>query len=515
MTKNWTRRDFLQSAAISAAGLGLLNGCQAAGQKTAAQKRPNLLFVFSDQQSRDAVGCYGNEQIITPNLDKMAQEGIQFEHCVSISPVCTPFRSMLMSGQHPLYNGAFCNDRPMLAHNGKTFGECLRDAGYKTGYIGKWHLYGGDRNRPVPAGPMRYGFDGTFLTNNCHVDFRPGKCYYWNDQGEKVFFDEWEVYGQTRQALEFLDQCKEDEPFALFVSWHPPHDWGQQENSTVYRYDSMPELMAMYDPDKLQLRPSVKDSPEVRRAYHGYYAMCSGVDKAFGWLMDKLRQKGVEDNTLVVFTSDHGDNLSSYDYAIAKDHPEDTASRIPFLLRWPEKLKTHRKSDLLIGPMDMMPTVLGLLDMDIPKEVQGKDLSQAIQQGDDDAVDSLPMFFYQPHWAGVRTRDFTYGRGHISHHRISPDGSRGMVKVPLAALYDRRSDPLQVNNLFGKPEAADLQKKMEALTQQWQRHFGDPGLSFEEIEKYYRYPDKRSPQDTREKGYQGRPIDVLRKAGLA
>jgi len=492
-----------------------MNGCQVADQMPAMKKRPNLLFVFSDQQSRDALGCYGNKQIITPNLDQLAQDGLQFENCVSISPVCTPFRAMLMSGQHLLYNGALTNDWPMLANNGKTFGECLRDAGYKMGYIGKWHLYGGDRKRPIPPGPMRYGFDGTFLSNNCHVDYRPGKCYYWNDQGEKVFFNEWEVYGQTRQALEFLDQCKDDEPFALFVSWHPPHDWGQQPNSTVYRYDSMPELMAMYDPEKIQLRPNVKDSPQVRKAYHGYYAMCSGVDKAFGELMDKLRQKGMDDNTLVVFTSDHGDNLSSYGYAIAKGHPEDTSSRIPFLMRWPAGLKIHRKSDLLIGSMDMMPTVLGLMGLDIPKEVQGKDLSDAIQKGDDDAVDSLPMFFYYPHWAGVRTKDFTYGRGHINHFRVLPDGKRELFKTTLAALYDRRNDPHQLNNLFGKKKAAALQEKMEALTQQWQKHFGDPGLPVEEIEKYYCYPDKSFPQDTREKGFPGRPIDVLRKAGLA
>ena len=107
--------------------------------------RPNLLFVFSDQQSWDMLGCYGNDQIITPNIDKMAARGVRFNHCVSSCPVCTPYRGMLMSGQHPLYNGCMVNDIQMLPGKGSDFGEVLRDAGYHTGYIGKWHLHGGNR----------------------------------------------------------------------------------------------------------------------------------------------------------------------------------------------------------------------------------------------------------------------------------------------------------------------------------------------------------------------------------
>jgi len=292
-----TRRQFCKTMAATATGLTWgATSCEQQAVKQQASpvaKRPNLLFVFSDQQSQDMLGCYGNQDIITPHLDQLAAEGLRFNHCISNSPVCTPFRGMLMSGQHPLYCGTMHNDIPLLANNGQYFGHVLRDAGYRMGYIGKWHLLGGNRNRPVPQGPMRYGFDGTFLTNNCHVDFRPGKCFYWNDEGQKVFFDEWEVYGQTRQALQFLDERTDDQPFALFVSWHPPHDWGIHHDTLIYKYETMPELMAMYDPYKIRLRPSVKDTPAVRRAYHGYYGMCSGVDIAFGWLMDKLKQKGL------------------------------------------------------------------------------------------------------------------------------------------------------------------------------------------------------------------------------
>ena len=172
------------------------------------------------------LGCYGNADIKTPRLDAFAVDSIRFEHCISSSPVCTPYRGMLLTGQHPLRHGALHNDLPLLAHNGTTFAQALGAAGYRTAYVGKWHLLGGDRDRPVPPGPLRHGFDETFLSNNCHMDYRPGHGYYWDGEGRKVHFEEWEVDGQTRQAVQFLPTCRTDEPFALFVSWHPPHDVG-------------------------------------------------------------------------------------------------------------------------------------------------------------------------------------------------------------------------------------------------------------------------------------------------
>ena len=138
--------------------------------------RPNLVFLFSDQQSSDMLGCYGNGQVITPNIDRFAAESVQFQHCVSNSPVCTPYRGILMSGQYGLFTGAIRNDYQMGPGAGTYFGEVLRDAGYRMGYIGKWHLFGGDRLRPIPPGPYRFGFDHTFLSNNCTLEYRGGRC---------------------------------------------------------------------------------------------------------------------------------------------------------------------------------------------------------------------------------------------------------------------------------------------------------------------------------------------------
>ena len=470
---------------------------------------PNLVFVFTDQQSRDMLGCYGNEDIKTPRLDAFAANSIRFDHCISSSPVCTPYRGMLLTGQHPLRHGALHNDLPLLAHNGTTFAQALGGADYRTAYVGKWHLLGGDRDRPVPPGPLRHGFDEVFLSNNCHMDYRPGHSYFWDEHGQKVFFDEWEVDGQTRQAVEFLDTCRADEPFALFVSWHPPHDVGFDPAMMTFDYGTEPDLMDLYDPAAIRLRPNAEDTPEIRRAYHGYYAMCSGIDRAFGRLIDALRARGVYDNTLVVFTSDHGDNLHSYGYTISKDHPEDTSVRVPLLFHLPGET-AGRTSDLLVGTLDLMPTLLGLLGVPVPATCEGRDLSKAILDHDDDTVDSVPLFFHRPSWNGVYTREHTYGRGELQHWRRDEHGRAVLRKVPVRALYTRDGDPHQLRNLYGDPAHAALQERMEKLTRQWMEHFGDPGgVDVDSLAERYRMPGGRWPEDTRAEGFPGRPIDLV------
>lgn len=503
-----SRRAFL-GAASAAGALGML-GMGARGEGRMGRK-PNLLFVFSDQQSWDMLGCMGNEDIKTPRLDAFAAQGTRFNHCVSSYPVCTPYRAMLLSGQHPLYNGAVSNDIPMIANNGPFLPEILRDAGYRMGYVGKWHLLGGDRDRPIPEGPMRYGFDGPFHTNNCHVNYTPGQCFYWSDAGEKVYFDEWEVYGQTRQALSFLDECRDDEPFALFVSWHPPHDVGWQPGTLVRNYGTIPELMAEYDPAALRLRPSVEDSPAVRRAYQGHYAMCTGVDNAFGWLMDKLEEKGLAEDTLVVFTSDHGDNLSSYGRTIPKNYPEDTSVRVPLLMRWPGRIPQDQASDLLVGAMDLMPSLLGLLGHEPPGKVQGSDLSKEIGEGSDGNEESKPLMFLMPSWRGIYTREHTYAEGEGPHWRFNDKGKYALGTQPVRALYDRSSDPHQLRNLHGEKSHAALQKALRAQTQQWLDRFEDPVLPPGELMRLVRGENNQPPMDAQAPGFSGRPIDKIRK----
>ncbi|GAB3657444.1 sulfatase [Echinicola sediminis] len=471
-------------------------------QSTAQQsdqkgKRPNLLIVLSDQHSYDMLGAYGNQQIKTPNLDKFASEGVLFTNCFSNQPVCTPFRGMLLSGMHPLKNGAFVNDTPLLPNQSKLMGEILKDQGYQTAYIGKWHLLGGDRDRPIPKGEMRYGFE-TLLTNNCHVDFRPGKAFFWNEEGKKEFFDEWEVYGQTRQALSYLDNIDKDKPFALIVSWHPPHDWGKfkgVDGKMHYRYDTMDELMALYNRDSIRLRPGLDPTPDRKRMYHGYMAMVSGVDKAFGLLMEKLEEIGEDGNTLTIFSADHGDMLESHHAVLPKQYAHDYSSRIPFIMKYPEKLISGSSTQLLFGTLDILPTVLGLLGIDSGQEYDGKDLSNAIIQEVEDAVDSVPLWVYSRggennyNWRGVVTKDYTFSM------------SRDSLKI-TNVLFDRKKDPHQLNNLFEDPDYKREKERLIQLTHSWMNRFKDRFFSPEEFAA-------NKPEGNWGNNYKTSPLEIL------
>jgi len=477
----------------------------------ASGKRPNLLFVLSDQHSWDMLGAYGNREIQTPNFDRLAREGIRFNHCVSNSPVCTPYRGILFSSQHPLTCGAIQNDLQILPGNGTYFAEVLRDAGYRTGYYGKWHLYGGDRNRGIPPGPYRYGFDHEFLTNNCSLVFDAASAYYWDQEGKtKHLYGDWEPYGQARQAMEFIDRHA-NEPFALFLAWHPPHNWGMAFEG----YNAPPDLLSLYDPAKLTLRPTVQDTPRTRRMYQGHMAMISGIDRAFGWILQKLEERGLAENTIVVFSADHGDMLQSYGWPNNKGRAENGSVRVPLLIRWPARLKPG-VSELVLGTLDLMPSILGMMELPIPRTAQGRNASAAMITGRDDGIDEQPLLFIPLNWRGIYTRRYTYS---VALHSPSEPNTPGGANT-FNVLYDRKTDPWETKNLFHAPEAAVIKAQLHGQTLALMARFGDQGLRAEELlSRVVREEDqsalKTSPAQ-RSMGWEGRlkgrPVDILAAA---
>jgi len=384
----------------------------------------------------------------------------------------------------------------MLPGKGKYFGEVLRDNGYRTGYIGKWHLYGGDRNRGVPAGPHRYGFDDVFLSNNCQLNYDPNIAFYYDQHtGKRVKFNRWEVYGQTDQAQQFIEESPKDDPWALVVSWHPPHDHKGQ------KYTTLPELEKLYDPATIKLRPSQPDTPKVRKNMQGYMAMCTGCDIAFGRLMKTLKEQGMDDNTIVVFTSDHGDLHGAHGRPWAKSFPEDESCRVPLLIRYPGKLKP-RASELLVGTLDLMPTILGMMGLPIPDTCDGQDLTPHLLSGSDDAVASVPLFYFIPSWRGVFTRDFTYSRrGPVN----------GKVKEDWNTLYDRKADPHQLTNRYYDDDYAAKREELDRLTDEWLARFEDPFLNGYEFIKALGFGSPHLSGKGKTGRLPGRPIDVLRQ----
>lgn len=485
-----------------------VSGC-AQKVKISENNKPNLIFIVTDQQSFDMLGCYGNTQIITPNIDKLAENSVQFNRGISTSPHCTPFRGMLLSGLHPIHNGALNNDIRMLSSKEigketKYFGEVLRDGNYNLGYIGKWHLYGGDRNRPIPEGPYRYGFDDVFLSNNCTLQFGQDKAYFWDEKGEKTLYEDWEPYGQTKQALNFIDE-RAKKPFALFINFHPPHDWKGGN------YEAPKELMSLYNQDTLKVRGNAEDTLENRIKYQGHMAMVTSIDKSIGWIMDKLKEKNITDNTIIVFTSDHGDLLMSHGWPNNKGRPENESIHVPLIISYPAKLKP-RKSDLIFGTLDFMPTILTMMDLPVPTSVQGKNLLDAIIKQDDDVVKYTPIFNFNHEWKGVYTKRYTYS---FSTKKGITSQILNNIRFERNCLYDREKDPLELKNLFNSPEYASVKDTLHANTLEWMKELNDIDVSYKKIAELIKVTSKdKSKKWPKDQGLiKGEPIKILKQAG--
>ena len=324
----------------------------------------NLLFLFGDEHRGAALGCAGNPDVRTPHLDSLAAEGVRCARAYANTPVCTPSRGSLLTGQWPGRHGALSNDLPVrygpaTPSVARALGEA--GAGYRCGYIGKWHLGGWPRDRFTPPGPARLGFDHLWASWECHHHYlRP--VYHRDGSPDPVVLDgRYEPEVQTDLALEWLGGLLEDEdgpPFCLFVSYGPPHD----------PYEPLPPgAEDWYDPATLTLRPNVAESAAERRDLAGYYAHITALDAQVGRLLGFLRQRGALENTLVVYSSDHGSMLGSHGHH-HKQQPWEELVNVPLLLRFGEGgLPRGAESDLLIGVVDYAPTLLGLLGVPAPR----------------------------------------------------------------------------------------------------------------------------------------------------
>jgi arylsulfatase A-like enzyme len=245
-----------------------------------------------------------------------------------------------------------------------------------------------------------------------------------------------------------------------------------------------------------------------KEQYRNYLAMVTACDKAFGRLVQILKDKGVYENTLIVFTSDHGDLIGSHGAKLPKLSPQDYSCRVPLVISGKCAIPNSRKSNMLIGTMDIMPTVLGFLGVEIPPSVQGMNLSDEILSGHDDAVESQPLFMYAArHYRGVYTRDWTYtyaveeaSSGSSTMH--IHDSFKGGADIEV--LYDRKNDPAQLHNYFGDKKHQKVQKELHKETLEWMKKYGDKGFSESDFMAIYSWEEWQ-------KNYTERPIDLLQK----
>ena len=439
--KTLTRRQFVRTAAAA------MPAAVAGGRLWAAEKpdrRPNIVFVFADQMRAHAMGCMGNKQVITPHLDQLADEGLLVTNAISCQPVCSPYRAQLLTGRYGHTTGVIHNDI-RLPDRETVISELMKKNGYNTGYIGKWHL-SGNRKNPVDA-KSRRGWDFWAVRNCSHQHSKPQ--YWLNDAAEPVTVRGWEPDVQTDLATEFIKRNKQA-PFCLFLSFGPPHN----------PYKAPDKYIGMYRGRALKARPNVP-SGKVG-SLREYYAMTTSLDCCMGRINDALNEAGIAEDTIVVFSSDHGDMLGSQGHSL-KQRPWEEAINIPFILRYPRKVKAKQRKDWIVASVDVLPTLLGLCNIAIPEKVQGVNYASTFT-GESSTEREAAFLFNVNHgngpgtdWRGIRTKEWVYA------YHSSGDW----------VMYDLKKDPYQLKNLINDPQSADRKKALREQLESMRKKLGE------------------------------------------
>jgi predicted dehydrogenase/arylsulfatase A-like enzyme len=437
--------------------------------------RPNILYVCADQLRYSALACNGNPVVRTSNLDHLAREGVVFDQAFSSCPLCGPYRAQLITGRYSHINGVICNEY-RLFDNQTTIAHMLRNEGYRTAHIGKWHL-----GHPPYAEHMRYGFDDLYAYDDEDDHY---KVSYWHNEEGPFRMVDFAPRVETQLALDYIRAHllqTPDQPFCVFLSWQPPH-WSYSNSDRDY--GAYPQEYNIYDKEQVDVPGNVPRQFRdfAKREIADYYGMITALDACMGQILDALDEWNLAEHTIVCFSSDHGDHLSSHGYGkpgeewmhhtlqASKGTPYEESVHIPFILRYPARIRGNRRTNTMFSSVDVLPTLLGLCGVAIPDDVQGKDLSHAALGIPGEEPDSVYLQILGPGWPtrtkwvglwrGVRTHQYTYARWK----------DRGGMRV----LYDRKKDPLEMYNLIDDREHAEVARQMEERLQEWLHETKDP-----------------------------------------
>ena len=462
------RREFLKIGTATAAAVAMdtLGLGRAFADGTPPTRRPNIVFVFSDEHRWCSLPFTEMPQVIAPNMTRLAREGVRFDNCCSTSPICVPYRGMLITGLWPHQSSCVSNDYfgngGIIGADPPAIGHTFRKAGYTTGYVGKWHL------KNETAGQAGFDYFKHWLFGDNHwetpvrdiptgEDFKPVKGY--------------NAIGMTDQALDFVRaNAKGDKPFLMMLSINPPH----------WKWDDAPEeFVKLYPQDKLTFRPNVtaeryKTGQELLYYQH-YHAHITAVDRELGRIMDTLKALGIEDNTILVYTSDHGSSFGSNGVG-SKGNPYDESVRVPFIIRSPGRVPADQVVDHNLGTIDLYPTLCGLAGIKPPAHCAGQDFSPVAfgKSGPDPAsqlilVNNFQRNYYRTQldpggqnifypFRGVRSKRYTY--------TVYADGDW--------LLFDNQKDPHQLHNLVNDPAHAEVKAQLQNELKAWLAKAEDP-----------------------------------------
>lgn len=477
-----------------------------------SQTQPNILIIYPDQMRADIMACADNSVIKTPFLNQLANEGVHFTNAFASYPLCCPFRASLMTGKYAQSHGLTQNHFPLNA-NQDFLAVLLKEAGYQTGYVGKWHLEGGPKPGFVPPGERRFGFDNFVGFNRGHQYL---ESIYYRETEQPYHCKRYEPDFQTDHIIEFIEGAVTNgsgKPFFGFVGYGPPHHPNDMPDHWRNMYNPAgiplppgtpdPELQRRVQQQRLEIdclgnekamlksrcaygtkQPGEPETEaELRQFIAEYYAMVSNIDHNVGRILNCLDRLDVANNTMVIFLSDHGDMLGQHGYYCGyKPTGYRAAAQVPFIVRYPERFAAGRKVQALIDvAVDTMPTLLDLCGIDIPDAVQGISYLPLL---DDSApeirtnvsyqtfkmVDGVKGEFTPVPERGIRTKDWLYVR--------QPNRRK--------LLFDQNADPDELTNLVDDPQYNALMDRfdeqidahMQATDDDWEIHLDFPPANF-------------------------------------
>ena len=423
--------------------------------------RPNILFILADQQRTDTMGCYGQRLPITPNLDRIASEGVLFENAFTCQPVCGPARSCLQSGLYATATGCYRNN-VILPPGQPTIAKQITASGYRTAYVGKWHLASdatqNNRMGPIPS-ELRGGYDDYVRMADCLEFTSHGyEGYFFDQDNHRMDWEGYRVDKTTDYVLDFFREYQDagsEEPFFAFVSYIEPHQ--QNDLDRYIGPIGSKQRFADYDvPGDLQ-----GTEGDWRKHYPDYLGCCWSLDQNIGRLRADLDLRGLWDNTLVIYTADHSCHFRTRN-AEYKRSCHDNSINVPLIMKGPagSGFEGGQRAKDVVSLIDLPPTVLDVAGAAPLPDAHGRSVAPLVRgEATDWQQDVLVQISEDTTGRAVRTQRWTYAVTHAFAQGASRD-------IPAADtyteshLFDNDSDPFQKHNLVADAAHAEVRKEL-------------------------------------------------------
>ena len=434
----------------------------------------NIIFYFTDQQRWDTCGCFGQPLDITPNLDALAREGVKFDNAFSPQPVCGPCRALFQTGKYPTETGCFRNNI-MLPAGVKTLGQYIEEAGYETAYIGKWHLASdGELEKPptidhtVTAIPqeLRGGYTGFWRTADVLEFTSHGyDGFVFDENNRRIDFKGYRADCINDMALEFLDGYTGEKPFFMTISQIEPHHQndrkhyeGPEGSKERFRDFILPEdLKAL--------------GGNAAEEYPDYLGQCASLDENLGRLVAKLKEKGLYENTVILFASDHGshfltrnrdDHLNGYDDYKRSCH--DAALHVPLVIAG-GPYRGGRAVEELVSTASLPKTILALAGVDVGDAMIGENLLDVVEKKADNRPNEIFAQISESRVGRcIRTARYTYS---VYAPGVNGGAAAASDRYADDFLYDMEQDPHQLNNVVADPAYAQVKAELRERLLDW------------------------------------------------